>query len=448
MSKSLRSALIYTLLILVLIFFSVHIIQQYWNRTLVDFPSYYYGTQVTFVKELSPYTRNHWNKAIMLFGKDQDLYPYVYLPPSLLFFYPLLYFDYQTIQSALTVGSLISLAIIFWLFFYQILGLAGDSLLPLAGGLYLAIAPPVNIVLKSGQIDLIILLLICVVWWAVKNEKHAFFIIVPLVVAIIMKLYPLIILLFLFIQKKFKIIAWVLVIVIVLSLISVEVLPEKTWNHWYDWVGSKGYGEIISTRLNPSGFGNQNINAFFSRLFLGRGDSMASPIGEQFDWPEEQRETINHWLIYGTVALVGLITIIPTGLYSLAAAEKKSVDLEFSLTLILMLLIAPISNINHLVYSIPAFFTIIYLLLKEARSKLKLALVILAAVVFIYPFNLSNPAWRVGYKVLFLSPYFYSILVLWFVSISMVFSNLRISIQDKHVGRLIREWVTGKNLSK
>lgn len=442
----LRSILIYLVLSIIFVLFAIFIVQRYWNNTLVDFPSYYYGAKVTFVEKMSPYTRNHWNTAIMLFGEDQDLYPYVYLPPSLLFFYPLLYFDYHTIQSIFTIGNIICLPIIFWLFHYQILKLPKDSLLPILGAIYLVISPPVKILVRAGQIDLFILLLICIVWWAVKYEKHEIFIIFPLAIAIIMKLYPMIILFYLFIQKKFKIVAWVLLIVIVLSLISAAVLPENTWINWYDFVGSKGYGEIISLRLNPAGFGNQNINGFFSRLFLGRGKVMDSPTEIWFGWTEEQRISMNHWAIYSTVVIVALTTLIPIGLYSLTS--KQNVDLIFALILLLMMLIAPLSNINHLVYSIPAYFAIIYLILKENRSKITLALAVLAAIILVSPFNLSNPDFQEGYKTFFLSTYFYSIVLIWAVAVSLIFSKLKVSMQEKKVGSMIQEWFSVKKLSE
>ena len=425
MSKNIRSILFPSLIVVILSVFAVHTIQQSWEKTLVDFPSYYYGAKLTFVRDTSPYNRNHWNQAINMFGQDQDLYPYVYLPPSLLFFYPLLYFDYQTIQSIFIVVSVLVFLSFFALFFYGILGESKDSLLPLFGALYLLVSIPVRKVFETGQIDFIILLLICIVWWAIKKNKHSVFSIFPLVAAIILKLYPIIILFFLFIQKKFKVIFWVLTLLVIISLVSYAVLPDQIWGEWYDWVGSKGYGQIVSTRLSPSGFGNQNINAFFSRLFLGRGEVMESLVGTVFGMPEEIRETLNRWIIYGVVGVVGLATISLIGLYTLKNKSNASVDLVFSFILTLMLLVAPLTNINHLVYVLPVLFTLIKYLLSEFKSRWRIVLVLVATGMLAYPFNLSDPKLLEGWNVLLLSFYFYAIVMLWVVLASLFGADLK-----------------------
>jgi hypothetical protein len=84
MSKQQKSVLIFLGILNLFAIFIWVTVDRFWDGTRVDFPSYYYGAKLTFEEDLSPYTRDHWDYAIELFDQEQDLYPYVYIPPSVL----------------------------------------------------------------------------------------------------------------------------------------------------------------------------------------------------------------------------------------------------------------------------------------------------------------------------------------------------------------------------
>jgi hypothetical protein len=270
MSKQQKSVLIFLGILNLFAIFIWVTVDRFWDGTRVDFPSYYYGAKLTFEEDLSPYTRDHWDYAIELFDQEQDLYPYVYIPPSVFLFYPLLNLDYQTSQSVLFILNHVLIALFFWLFLYRIFKIPSHSVLPLIAAGYIFFFSPLKMELRAGQMDIIVLVLLCVTWWALKEKKHPAFVILSMVVVILLKLTPILFLFILLIRKEYKAILWIVVILLALSLIAHFTLPENMWIDWYEWVGSRGYGQVISTRLGPPGFGNQNINAFFSRIFLGR----------------------------------------------------------------------------------------------------------------------------------------------------------------------------------
>jgi hypothetical protein len=244
-----------------------------------------------------------------------------------------------------------------------------------------------------------------------------------MVVVILLKLTPILFLFILLIRKEYKAILWIVVILLALSLIAHFTLPENMWIDWYEWVGSRGYGQVISTRLGPPGFGNQNINAFFSRIFLGRGKIMESLVNQYFDFPIWQRETGNRWMIYSSVVVVSLLTL---GLIAFRKPKEDrfpSLDFTFSMLLALMYLIAPLSHDHHLVYLLPALFVLFHYLQGESRYTWPFWLAVVSAAALAYRFNYSSPQWHQGFWMLMISFKFYAVLILWGVLLRIFFKS-------------------------
>jgi hypothetical protein len=423
MSHKQKTVFVIIGIIILLSVFIFDNVNRFWEGTRVDFPSYYYGAKLTFEENLTPYTRDNWDYAIELFNQEQDLYPYIYIPPSVFLFYPLLTVNYQTSQSALFILNHLLIALIFWLFIYRILGLPAHSTLPVIAAAYIALFSPFKMEIRAGQMDIIILVLLVTTWWGLKEKRHPAFIILPMVIVILLKVTPIIFLFILFIRKEYKSLLWIVIILIVLSMIAHFTLPENMWRDWFDWVGGRGYGQVISTRLTPSGFGVQNFNGFFSRIFLGRGSTMESLVNQYFDFPIWQRETGNRWMVYISVILASGLSL---GLITFRKPKGKdfpSLDFIFSILLVLMFLVAPLSHDHHLIYLLPAIFVLFIFLLNESQYNWQFWLGAIVAAALAYPFDNSNPMWRQGLLMLMISFKFYAVLILWGIFLWIFFQN-------------------------
>ena len=59
------------------------------QENAIDFPSYYHAAKLTFEQNKSPYIKANWNIAEEAYKNETGediLYPFLYPPPSLLFF--------------------------------------------------------------------------------------------------------------------------------------------------------------------------------------------------------------------------------------------------------------------------------------------------------------------------------------------------------------------------
>src|SRR6266478_1363500 len=87
-----------------LLFLYVPFLYQYGARldhlTYVDFPSFYYGAQLTFHDRSSPYDLAALRGAA---NASNVVYPYLYSPPSLLALAPLSHLRYHIAEVAVLV---------------------------------------------------------------------------------------------------------------------------------------------------------------------------------------------------------------------------------------------------------------------------------------------------------------------------------------------------------
>lgn len=88
----------------------------------IDFPSFYYGARAAFELGLSPYRFGVW-RVLQKSYTGGVLYPYIYPPPSLLFFYPLSLLDYETAKVVLLALNHLLIMVFLYLFLFRILRL-------------------------------------------------------------------------------------------------------------------------------------------------------------------------------------------------------------------------------------------------------------------------------------------------------------------------------------
>jgi alpha-1,2-mannosyltransferase len=269
---------------------------------------------------------------------------------------------------------------------------------------------------------------ICLMWYAMKQKLRPVWIAIPLAIGILLKLYPILFLALPLIRKDFKTVALVGLILLGAAFLAQWVLPSGIWQDWYTHVASSGYDQTVRG-LTVASTGNQSINAFFARLFFGRGRIEA--LVPAPDWVS----TIVPYLASG---LVLLITLAVTYLGSHKASEDVVLDLQFSLWLLAMFLVAPLSWDHLLVLLLPS----IYVALKWAVTRRSVAWFLLlgalsALIAWSYPYD--DPAFQHGLLTLLISAKFFAVLSLWlfFVVLNLTASRAAdASVADYHPAAL------------
>jgi hypothetical protein len=235
-----------------------------------DFPTIYWGAQIAFSEHRSPYVEGAFAEAEV--RQNQRLFPYLYPPPSLLAFYPFAHVSYGTAKLILLVASHLSFAAALYLFFFKIAGLRPrlpfEGLAAALACVYVLTYWPVVDNLVWGQINLPVLALLCLSWWALKRNAHALLVALPLSAAILLKVYPLLLLPLLIFKKRYGAAASVVALSGLYALLSWLVLPRGLWGDWLTNVApTGGYGLRPFNLFLPGAPWNHSINGFF--IFLG-----------------------------------------------------------------------------------------------------------------------------------------------------------------------------------
>lgn len=377
----------------------------------IDFPSYYYAAKLSFQLKTSPYTNTSWNIVKEEYKNavnEGPLYPFLYPPPSLPFFGLFTLLEYEPAKLLmLGLNHALVLAFVF-LFFFKVIDLHTYNLLPMAGAYYLYHFFPLILTIYTGQINFVILILILLTWLGVKEKWHPALTAIPLVLGIILKLYPALFFIVLFLRKEYKTIGYSLAYLVLISIVSTPFLPYGTWGDWVTNVASKGYLEDVRGVITGRP-GNQSINALLIRTFYGMNIRF-SPIFTPASW-------IIHLSPYVLCGLIGLLSLIATWK---TRDWDNALELQFSIWLLAMFMVAPISWDHHLVLILPA----IYISFLEAiRRKWYLWLIPLAGIAYFLAlnFNFNDPAYREGWLTLLISAKLYAVMVLWIFFMALAF---------------------------
>jgi hypothetical protein len=242
--------------------------------------------------------------------------------------------------------------------------------------------------------------LTCLTWLGVKDKWHPFWIALPLALSIALKLYPVLFLVILFVRREYKTILFTIAILAIVSLASTPFLPHGIWQDWIENVASKGY--LSDLPGVPAGRpANQSINALLVRAMFGlnvRFDPLITPPG----W-------VAHILPYLLCGFVGLIT---TFAIWRAQSHENGVDMQFSIWLAAIFMIAPFSWDHHLVTLLPAIYAAFHEAF-ERRMYFALPILVGAAGFLALNFDFNNPFFREGWRTLLISAKLYAVAILW-----------------------------------
>jgi hypothetical protein len=345
---------------LFLLLYVPYLYQQGYQRVFQspgDFPTLYWGAKLAFEEGRSPYAEGAFDEAAR--RQDRRFFPYLYPPPSLLLFYPFTAVTYDAAKAWLLAASHACLLLVLYLLLFRIAPFETPPRLrwPALGlmTVYALNYYPVADNFAWGQINLPVLALVCLSWLALKRGGRALGVAVPLSLAILLKTYPVLLLPLLVMRKRYAAAGAVVGLLALYALAAWAVLPPQVWGDWTrNVLPTGGYGLRPFNLFLPVEPWNHSINGFL--LFVqDRAPSL---------WGLPTR------LLTGplTYLLAGAVAAATVGLSYLSARKGRGAetpDAEFSLFLLMMFLVAPLSWEHHLVYALPAALCAIDLLLRR-----------------------------------------------------------------------------------
>lgn len=210
-----------------------------------DFSSYYYGT-ITVVNGENPY----------LGGKD-FFTPFVYPPPVLLFFFPFTLLPFFIAQKVFLIISilclLLSIGILFKLFKLSPLSILGLFLTTLVLNFF-----PAKFTLGMGQINNVVLLMVTLfVYFYVKKKEilsGSF-----LATAISLKLFPVLLIIYLIFNKRWKTLLSVALATLAIALVTFVFINPQIISHFLTTV----LPNLIESW--KADYYNQSLSAFLIR---------------------------------------------------------------------------------------------------------------------------------------------------------------------------------------
>ncbi len=382
----------------------------YRNIANVDLPSFYSASIQVFEHGQSPYNREVLQ---LLMGESIYVHPYLYPPPSLIFFYPLSLIEYPTARYIVLLGNhIIFIALLFIIPFF-ILRASFKTKFPIVFILttvYLFTFFPVIVTLNHGQTNLLLLVFI-LTFWLFTRAKYTVAASLFLALAIFLKTYPFIILPLLIIIGLKRECAYTVAWLVIGIIISLLILPTAIWHDWLvNVMPTGGYMRIPPGLFTPAAVWNQSLNGFFARAFT------ENPWSAPLFLDKNLARTL-------TYIFAGLISAI-SGIAALRASKIHPVSIDQTMLVALpaMYLIAPFSWEHHLVYLLPAI-----LMPLTARFRFSIP-----TIIFCYSANVGA-ALLIGVERGLLFK-FYGVFVLWVLCIFIACSK-RIQLSDNSVER-------------
>jgi alpha-1,2-mannosyltransferase len=363
-----------------------------------DLPSFYTASISVFNLGESPYDPERLNT---LMDGNEYVYPYLYPPPSLLFFFPLSALTYADARHiVLVVNQLLFLFLVWAIPLSLFRARPKDDFAVIALCIvYSLIFYPTVVTLEHGQVN-ILLLVFFVLFWLFARKEKAVLAALFLALAILLKTYPIILIPLLLLTRRWResiyTVAWLGLAV----TISLLILPSTVWHDWLVNVfPSGGYMNTPAGMYPPAAIWNQNLNGFFARAFTE--NSWSTPVLVNPD--------LAKLLTYGAAGLIAVITGLTVWR---SRTNKDSLDRTMLVALPAMYLIAPFSWEHHLFYLLPS----ILILLNSRPLFRPVSKAAFFSLGFASAFLLGLPA-ALQFK-------FYGVVILWGLCVFIAFKGI------------------------
>ncbi|MBP9838858.1 MAG: DUF2029 domain-containing protein [Proteobacteria bacterium] len=256
-----------TFLIFVLAFvyfnFAIKYGYSIYYQSSSDFSSYYAAVNLWWSDGLSPYDFGLLSKKATFYMVT----PYVYAPPSLILFLPLTFFSLESAKGIFLIfNHLLLIAGLIFLIKSSIK--QNNILLALIYVFFVGFYNPLIVELLSAQVNLVILFLLLIFWRGIRNEGSDYLAGFALATGIVLKTYPVIFLVLLFILNRRKLLFLSLAFLGGYVLLAYSLISKEIWQSWlFNTVQAAKYSSLLPHHPAPANIYNLNINGFFSRLF-------------------------------------------------------------------------------------------------------------------------------------------------------------------------------------
>ena len=310
-----------------------------------DLPSFYTASISVFDLGESPYDPERLGT---LMDGNEYVYPYLYPPPSLLFFFPLSLVTYADARHIVLIVNQLLFVFLVWaipLSLFRARPKDDFAVIALCIVYSLTFYPTV-VTLEHGQVN-ILLLVFFVLFWLFARKEKAVLAALFLALAILLKTYPIILIPLLLLTRRWRESVYTVGWLGLAVLVSFLVLPNTVWHDWFVNVfPSGGYMNTPAGMYPPAAIWNQNLNGFFARAFTE--NSWSNPI-----WVNPGLAKL---LTYGAAGLIAVVTGMTVWR---SRTCKDSLDRTMLVALPAMYLIAPFSWEHHLFYLLPCILILI-----------------------------------------------------------------------------------------
>lgn len=298
----------------------------------LDFPSFFYAADAVFNDGLSPYSAD----VIDSYSRelDQDVYPYLYPPGTLLALSPLSLLSYNQASLSFYFLNVAVIALLYYKLYTIFLADFRSRFWLLFCFAILIGSDAVTATLRYGQINLLAALAILMAWdWARRGSRPVL-VGILLGLAIVLKTYPAILLLAFLVRRQATALAAAILVPVVFALASLLLLGPGIWEDWLSRVAvTASYAESPLALISPDSPFNQGFNGVFSRLL---GTTSAAKLSA-----------------FAASALVVLLSAVSVW-QARCSADIRYFDLAFAILTAATILVAPLSWHHHQVFVLPA----------------------------------------------------------------------------------------------
>jgi hypothetical protein len=373
---------------------------------VIDFPGIYLGARLTFFDHKTPYGYKAFDDFALAW--DRWIAPFVYPPPSLIALWPLSLFTLDSAFIFFTIFSHLCLLGTVWLILTKLLPIPASgtlrTLVLSACVTYILLSDAVAATFNLGQVNIIATFFICLSLAALFEKRPAWQVAVPLSIAILLKTYPLLLIVLLLARRRFRAALITIGCCAVFLGIAVWILPGDLWTSWQTQVLPAAVAPQDELRLfshsNVSLVWNQSVSGFFTRL-VGEAHS-------PLHYPD----------LAGLLArATSIIMISVTALFAFRAPGGRdrfgSESESAAAFLLLMYLVAPVSWDHHLVFILPSAALALVLILNGSPRGAVAILLGVALSLIAWRMNLDAPIFKKGWWSLLASLKFFSVAGLW-----------------------------------
>jgi len=376
---------------------------------VLDYPSFYFAARLALLDGRTPYGSSALDDYSV--ALDRWLPPFVYPPPSLLAFWPLTAFTLQGAFIVFTIVSHLCLLGTIWLICTRLCPRPEDrhlkTLSVCALIAYMLLSDAVPATLSLGQINIIAGFFVCLALVSLIEDRPAWRIAWPLCIAILLKTYPVLLLMLLAVRKRYRAAALTVAFYGVFVVVAAIVLPTHVWTSWRAEVlpaaaASKNEVQLFS-HSNVSFIWNQSITGFLTQLLGDR----KHPYGRLFH-PVVATQ-LAHLL---SVLLMGVTVLMAFRARQRTPRAGATLD-DVAAFVLMVYLVAPVSWDHHLVFIFPATCLTLALMLNgEVRGKTGVVLGV-ALCLIAWRMNLDASLFTKRRWNLLGSTKFFSVMTLW-----------------------------------